>query len=60
MRNMNVIRSREHELFTEEINKVGSRACDNRRIILENAIDTLSTENRHVKTGRHVVKPTKP
>jgi len=42
LRRMNVIRRRGHELFTEEMNKVALSASDNKRIICEDKIDTLS------------------
>jgi len=42
MRKLNVIRSRGHKLFTEEINKVALSASDHERIICEDKIKTLS------------------
>ena len=42
MRKMNVIRSRGHEIFSETVNKIALSANDNKRIILEDKISTLS------------------
>ena len=41
-RKMNVIRSRRHELYTEQINKVALSANDDKRIILEDGMHTLA------------------
>ena len=41
-RTMSVIRSRRHELYTEEINKVALSANDDKRIILEDGMHTLA------------------
>jgi len=40
-RTMNVIRSRQHEIFTETVNKVALSANDDKRIILPDRINTL-------------------
>ena len=42
MRKMNVIRSRRHEIFSETVNKIALSANDDKRIILEDRISTLS------------------
>ena len=42
MRKMNVIRSRGHEIFSETVNKIALSANDDKRIILEDKISTLS------------------
>ena len=42
MRKMNVIRSRGHEIFSETVNKIALSANDDKRIILEDRISTLS------------------
>ena len=39
---MNVIRSREHELFTETVNKIALSANDDKRIIQPVKIQTLA------------------
>jgi len=41
-RKMNVIRSREHELFTETVNKIALSSSDDRRIIRADKIQTLA------------------
>ena len=41
-RQMNVFRSRKHEVFTEEVNKVALSADDDKRIILPNKVNTLA------------------
>ena len=42
MRKMNVIRSHKHEIFSETVNKIALSANDDKRIILEDKISTLS------------------
>ena len=42
MRKMNVIRSYKHEIFSETVNKIALSANDDKRIILEDRISTLS------------------
>ena len=42
MRKMNVIRSRGHKIFSETVNKIALSANDDKRIILEDKISTLS------------------
>ena len=42
MRKMNVIRSYQHEIFSETVNKIALSANDDKRIILEDRISTLS------------------
>ena len=39
---INVIRSREHNIYTEKINKVALSGDDDKRIILEDGIHTLA------------------
>ena len=38
---MSVIRSRKHELFTEEVNKVALSADDDKRHVLQDGIHTV-------------------
>jgi len=40
MRKMNVIRSRLHEVFSEEVNKIALSSEDDKRVIMEDGIDT--------------------
>ena len=42
MRKMNVTRSYKHEIFSETVNKIALSANDDKRIILEDRISTLS------------------
>jgi len=42
---MNVIRSREHELFTETVNKIALSANDDKRIIQPVKIQTLTNSS---------------
>ena len=41
-RKMNLIRHRNHELYTESVEKIALSSKDDKRIILENKIDTLA------------------
>ena len=42
LRKMNVIRSRKHDIFTEEVNKVALSPHDDKRHILEDCAHTLA------------------
>ena len=42
LRTMNIIRSHDHEVYTEEVNKVALCADDDKRYILEDGIHTLA------------------
>ncbi|MCG8374751.1 MAG: hypothetical protein MI700_14505, partial [Balneolales bacterium] len=42
LRKMTVIRSRNHEVFTEEVNKVALSGNDDKRFILPNRVNTLA------------------
>ena len=42
MRRMNIIRSRRHELFTEEVNKVALSAEDDKRVIRTDGVRTFA------------------
>ena len=42
LRNMNVIRSHLHEMYTEEVNKIALSADDDKRIIMKDNISTLA------------------
>ena len=42
MRNMNIIRSENHDIHSKTINKVALSASDDKRLICENKIDTLA------------------
>ena len=42
MRKQSFFRSRGHHLFTENMTKIALNAVDDKRIVLENGIDTLA------------------
>ena len=46
MRKMNVIRSHQHEIFSETVNKIALSANDDKRIILDDGISTLAFGNK--------------
>ena len=46
MRKMNVIRSHQHELYSETVNKIALSANDDKRIILDDGISTLALGNK--------------
>ena len=56
LRTMNVIRSHCHEIYTEEVNKVALSAADDKRVVLENGIDTLAYGHYKPKDGKIKVK----
>jgi hypothetical protein len=49
MRKMNVIRSRRHDLHTEEVNKIALSSNDDKRVIMDDGIHTLA--HGHYATG---------
>ena len=54
---MNLIRHRNHDLFTERIEKVSLSSNDDKRIILENKIDTLAYGHyKTLKQSKHLTK----
>ena len=46
MRKMNVIRSHQHELYSETVNKIALAADDDKRIILDDGVSTLAFGNK--------------
>ena len=48
LRKMNVIRSYEHEVYTEEVNKVALCPDDDKRHILEGLTDTLALKHHRI------------
>ncbi len=48
MRKMNIIRSRKHTLYSEEVNKMAMSSNDDKRVILPDGIHTLAIG--HYKT----------
>ena len=49
LRKQNIIRSYEHEVYTEEINKVALSAADDKRYLLKDSYDTLAWGHRRIK-----------
>ena len=49
LQKMNVIRSRKHEVYTEEINKVALCPNDDKRHILEDGVHTLALGHYRIK-----------
>ena len=52
----NVIRSHGHEIYTEDVNKVALSAGDDKRVVLENGIDTIAYGHNKLKDGKIKVK----
>ena len=48
-RKMNVIRSRCHEIYTEEINKISLSSDDDKRVIMPDRIHTLAYGHTNLK-----------
>ena len=49
LRKQNILRSYEHEVYTEEVNKVALSAMDDKRYILKDGIHTLAWGNYKIK-----------
>ena len=49
LRKQNILRSYEHEVYTEEVNKVALSALDDKRYILSNGMDTLAWGHYKIK-----------
>ena len=54
LRKMNVIRSYDHEIYTEEVNKVALSADDDKRYILEDGIHTLAWWQYKINSYTHM------
>ena len=54
LRKMNVIRSYNHEVYTEEVNKVALCSDDDKRYILEDDINTLAWEHNKIPQNVHI------
>ena len=54
LRQMNVIRSHKHQIFSETVNKIALSANDDKRHILEDKITTLSL--KHFKIIKNLIK----
>ena len=48
IRKMNVIRSYNHEVYTEEVNKIALCSDDDKRFILENRVNTLARGHHNI------------
>ena len=51
LRKQNILRSYEHEVFTEEVNKVALSAVDDKRYILSDGIHTLAWGHHKIKNN---------
>ena len=51
LRKQNIIRSYEHEVFTEEVNKIALSATDDKRYILNDGIHTLAWGHHKIKNN---------
>ena len=49
LRKQNILRSYEHEVYTEEVNKIALSAADDKRYILSDGMDTLAWGHRKIK-----------
>ena len=49
LRRQNIIRSYEHVLYTEEINKIALSAADDKRYLLKDSHDTLAWGHYKIK-----------
>ena len=49
LRRQNIIRSYEHVLYTEEVNKVALSAADDKRYLLKDSFDTLAWGHHRIK-----------
>ena len=51
LRKQNILRSYEHEVYTEEVNKVALSALDDKRHILSDGMDTLALGHYKIQQG---------
>ena len=49
LRRQNIIRSYEHTLYTEEVNKIALSAADDKRYLLKDSFDTLAWGHYKIK-----------
>ena len=49
LRRQNIIRSYEHEIYTEEVNKIALSAADDKRYLLKDSFDTLAWGHYKIK-----------
>ena len=53
LRRQNIIRSYEHTLYTEEVNKVALSAADDKRYLLKDSYDTLAWGHYKIRDGEN-------
>ena len=53
LRRQNIIRSYEHTLYTEEINKIALSAADDKRYLLKDSFDTLAWGHYKIRIGEN-------
>ena len=51
LRKQNILRSYEHDIFSEEVNKIALSALDDKRYILDDGIHTLSWWHHKIKNN---------
>ena len=51
LRKQNILRSYEHDIFSEEVNKIALSALDDKRYILDDGIHTLAWWHRKIKNN---------
>ena len=51
LRKQNILRSYDHEVYTEEVNKIALSATDDKRYILKNGMDTLAWGHYKIKNN---------
>ena len=49
LRKQNILRSYDHEVYTEEVNKIALSAADDKRYLLTDSFDTLAWGHRRIK-----------
>ena len=49
LRRQTIIRSYEHEIYTEEVNKVALSAADDKRYLLKDSFDTLAWGHHRIR-----------
>ena len=56
IRKMNVIRSHQHNLYTEEVNKIALSADDHKRIIMNDGISTYAYGHKKIRDKIKIIK----
>ena len=55
MREMNIFRSQNHDVYSMTVNKVALSSNDDKRIICENKIDTLAVNPENIKKQKKMM-----